>query len=56
MGIVKLINLHPNEHSQEFHYYPFAVKLDVLEVIILLIPNQTEDLYLSMLSMNTGIT
>ena len=26
-----LINLHPNEGSQEFHYYPFAVKLDVLE-------------------------
>ena len=23
-----LINLHPNECSQEFHYYPFAVKLD----------------------------
>ena len=23
-----LINLHPNEHSQEFHYYPFVVKLD----------------------------
>ena len=22
------INLHPNEYSQEFHYYPFAVKLD----------------------------
>ena len=22
-----LINLHPNEHSQEFHYYPSAVKL-----------------------------
>ena len=22
-----LINLHPNEYSQEFHYYPFAVKL-----------------------------
>ena len=21
-----LINLHPNESSQEFHYYPFAVK------------------------------
>ena len=20
-----LINLHPNEYSQEFHYYPFAV-------------------------------
>ena len=23
-----LINLHPNEYSQEFHYYPFVVKLD----------------------------
>ena len=23
-----LINLHPNEHSQEFHCYRFAVKLD----------------------------
>ena len=23
-----LINLHPSEHSQEFHYHPFAVKLD----------------------------
>ena len=23
-----LINLHPNEYSQEFHYYQFAVKLD----------------------------
>ena len=23
-----LINLHPNEYSQEFHYYPFGVKLD----------------------------
>ena len=22
------INLHSNEYSQEFHYYPFAVKLD----------------------------
>ena len=22
-----LINLHPNEYSQEFHYYPFAVNL-----------------------------
>ena len=22
-----LINLHPNECSQEFHYYPFAAKL-----------------------------
>ena len=23
-----IINLHPNEYSQEFHYYPFSVKLD----------------------------
>ena len=30
-----LINLHLNEYSQEFHYYQFAVKLDVLEVEIL---------------------
>ena len=22
------INLYPNEYSQEFRYYPFAVKLD----------------------------
>ena len=23
-----LINLHPNEYSQELHYYPVVVKLD----------------------------
>ena len=23
-----VINLHPNEYSQEFYYYPFVVKLD----------------------------
>ena len=23
-----LINLHPNEYSKDFHYYPFAVKLE----------------------------
>ena len=23
-----LINLYPNECNQQFHYYPFAVKLD----------------------------
>ena len=22
-----LNNLHPNKYSQEFHYYPFAIKL-----------------------------
>ena len=30
-----LINLHLNEYSQELRYYPFAVKLDALEVVIL---------------------
>ena len=31
-----VINLHRNEYSQEFDYYPFAVKLDVLETVMLL--------------------
>ena len=31
-----LLNLHPNEYNQELHYYPFAVILDVLDVVILL--------------------
>ena len=29
-----VINLHPNEYSQELHYYPFAVKLDRCVVIL----------------------
>ena len=28
MGQPTLINLHPNECNREFHFYPFAVKLD----------------------------
>ena len=32
-----LVNLHPNQYSLEFHCYPFAVKLDVLEVATFLI-------------------
>ena len=28
MTQLTLINLHPNEYSQKFHYYPFPVKLD----------------------------
>ena len=59
-----LINLHPNEYSQEFHYYPFAVKLDrcvgscnTLNDLSnkACISNKTEDLNLSVLNMNTGI-
>ena len=55
-----LINLHPNEYSQEFHYYPFAVKLDRCVESCntfddlsnkVCVPNKTEDLNLSMLNM-----
>ena len=55
-----LINLHPNEYSQEFHYYPFAVKLDRCVESCntfddlsnkVCAPNKTEDLNLSMLNM-----
>ena len=31
-----IINLHPNEYNQGLHYYPFAVNLDVLEVVMFL--------------------
>ena len=59
-----LINLHPNEYSQEFHYYPFAVKLDRCVGSCnnlndlsnkVCIPNKTEDLNLTVLNMMTGI-
>ena len=55
-----LINLHPNEYSQEFRYYPFAVKLDRCVESCntfddlsnkVCVPNKTEDLNLSMLNM-----
>ena len=58
------MNLHPNEYSQEFHYYPFAVKLDRCvencNTLIHLsskvcIPNKTEDLNLSVFNLITGI-
>ena len=59
-----VISLHPNEYSQEFHYYPFPVKLDrcvgscnTLKTLFnkVYIPNKTEDLNLSMFNMITGI-
>ena len=59
-----LINLHPNENSQKFHYYPFAVKFDkcvgncnTLNDLSnkICVPNKTEDLNLSVFNMNTGI-
>ena len=58
-----LIILHPNEYSQEFHYYPFAVKLDRCVASCNTLndlsnkvcsPNKTEDLNLSILNMITG--
>ena len=59
-----LINLHPNEYSQEFHYYPFVVKLDkcvgssnTLNDLPnkVRVPNKTEELNLRVFNMITGI-
>ena len=44
------INVHPNEYSQELHYYPYyPFNFDRY------VPNKTEDLNLSMFNMITGI-
>ena len=59
-----LINLHPNEYSQEFYYHPFSVKLDrcagscnTLNDLSnkVCVPNKTEDLNLSVFNIITGI-
>ena len=59
-----LINLHPNEYSQEFHYYPFTVKLDrsvgscnTLSDLSnkLCVPSKTEDLNLNVFNMSSRI-
>ena len=59
-----VINLHPNKYSQEFHYYPFAIKLDrcvgscnTLNNLSnkVCVPNKTEDLNISMFNMTTEI-
>ena len=59
-----LISLHPNNQSQEFHYYPFATTLDTrfgsfntLNDLSnkLCVQNKTEDLNLSVLIMITGL-
>ena len=58
------INLHPNEYSQKFHYYPFTVKLDKCVGSCntpsdlsnkVCVPNKIEDLNLSFLNLITGI-
>ena len=54
-----LINLHPNEYSQEFHYYSFVVKLDrcvgsfnTLNDLSnkVRVPNKTKDLNLNVIN------
>ena len=59
-----LVHVHPNEESQEFHYYPFAINLDrcatrfcTLDELSnkVYVPNETEDLNLSMFNVITGI-
>ena len=59
-----LINLHPNECSQEFYIYPFVLKLDECVGICdtlndlsvkVYIPNKTKELNLSVFNMITGI-
>ena len=48
------INLYPNEYSQEFHYYPFTVKLDKCVGNCNTL-NQKQNLNLSMFNIITGI-
>ena len=64
MTQLTLINLQPTEYSQEFYYYPFAIKLDIcVESCNTLndlpnkvcVPNKTEDLNLSMFNIITEI-
>ena len=59
-----LINLHPNEYSQKFQFYTFAVKLDrcvgscnTLNDLSnkVCVPNKTEDLNLSVFDIITEI-
>ena len=59
-----LVNLHSNKYSQEFHRYPFLVKLDrcvgsynTLNDLSnkACVPNKTEHLNLSVFNMITGI-
>ena len=59
-----LISLHPSECSQEFHYHPFVVKLDICVRSCntlndlsdkLCVPNETKNLNLSLFNMISGI-
>ena len=57
-----LINLHAHEYRQEFHYYPFAVKLDKWVGSCnslnefsnkVCVPNKTEELNINVFNMIT---
>ena len=59
-----LINLHPNECKQEFHYYLFAIKLDKCVGSCntlndwskkVCVPNKTVELNLTVFNIITGI-
>ena len=56
-----LINLYPNDYSQEFHNNPFAVKLDRCAGDCnglsnkVFVPNKTEGLNLTVFNIITGI-
>ena len=51
-----LINLHPNEYSQELHFYPLVGSCNTLNDLSnkVCVPNKTEDLNIHVLSMITG--
>ena len=58
-----LINLHPNEYIQEFHYYLLAIKFNRCDGSCntsndlsnkVCVPNKTEELNLSMFNIITG--
>ena len=50
-----LINLHPDENSQELGYYPFGVNtLNDLSIKVC-VPNKTEDLNIHVINMITGV-
>ena len=65
MTQLTFINLHPNEYSQEFHYYPSAVKLDICICVgrcntltdlssKVFVPNKMEDSILIVFNTITG--
>ena len=64
MTQLTLINLHPNEDSQELHYYPFGIKFDrcvgscnTLNDLSnkVCVSNKTEDLCLRVFNMIAAI-